>query len=171
MSVKVRDAVEQDRPAIDDLVRAAFGPGEGPEIVHLIGELLADPSAQPLLSLVAETDQEVVGHVLFTRAQIEAEGPVVNAYLLAPLAVHPRYQSRGIGSRLVNEGFKRLAEDGGDLVFVLGHPTYYPRFGFDEAGIRGFEAPYPIEPRNAAAWMVHELRPGLVGKVGGRPIV
>jgi putative acetyltransferase len=57
-----------------------------------------------------------------------------------------------------------------DLVFVLGHPAYYPRFGFSPAGARGLDAPYPIPQKNAEAWMVRELRPGVIGDCSGRVI-
>ena len=90
--------------------------------------------------------------------------------MLAPLAVHPDVQARGIGGRLVVEGLGRLKRAGVGLVFVLGHPGYYPRFGFIEAGANGFSAPYPIPPENAAAWMVQALRPGLLGAVPGRVV-
>jgi putative acetyltransferase len=167
MSVCVRKAEESDRRAIADVVTAAFGPGEGPEIVQLIADLVADTSAQPVLSLVATTGDRVVGHVLFSRARVETEGRELSATILAPLAVDPEFQSRGIGGQLVMEGLRQLAEVGLDLVFVLGHPDYYPRFGFAEAGVRGFDAPYPIAAKNAGAWMVLALRPGILGAVQG----
>jgi predicted N-acetyltransferase YhbS len=126
MSVCVRKAEESDRRAIADVVTAAFGPGEGPEIVQLIADLVADTSAQPVLSLVATTGDRVVGHVLFSRARVETEGRELSATILAPLAVDPEFQSRGIGGQLVMEGLRQLAEVGLDLVFVLGHPDYYP---------------------------------------------
>ena len=68
------------------------------------------------------------------------------------------------------EGLQQLSGSGVDLVFVLGHPGYYPRFGFSEAGIKGFEAPYPIPEKNAEAWMVRELHAGVIGNYRGRII-
>ena len=163
MSVSLRKAAESDRRAITDVVTAAFGPAEGPEVVQLISDLMADSSAQPVLSLVATLGDRLVGHVLFSRACVAAEGREISGVILAPLAVHPDFQGLGIGGRLVTEGLRQLAEAGLDLVFVLGHPDYYPRLGFAEAGVRGFEAPYPIAPKNAGAWMVQEIRPGILG--------
>jgi len=165
--VRVRKAEERDREGIEDLVTASFGPAEGVEIERLIADLVADTSAQPVVSLVATTDDRVIGHILFSRARVETEGPELSASILAPLAVHPELQGKGIGSQLVTEGLGQLAEAGVDLVFVLGHPDYYPRHGFAEAGVRGFEAPYPIAAKNAGAWMVQELRPGILGAVQG----
>lgn len=167
MSICARKAQDSDRRAIADVVTAAFGPAEGPEVVELIVDLSADTSAQPVLSLVATTADRVVGHILFSRARLETEGREISAAILAPLGVHPEFQRQGIGGQLVTEGLRQLAEAGVDVVFVLGHPDYYPRFGFAEAGLRGFDAPYPIAPKNAGAWMVQELRPGILETVQG----
>jgi predicted N-acetyltransferase YhbS len=165
---RVRKAEEPDRQAIVDLVMGAFGPAEGPEVVRLIADLEVDASAQPVLSLVATLYDRVSGHVLFSRAWVETEERELSATILAPLAVHPEFQNAGIGGQLVMAGLRHFAERGMDLVFVLGHPDYYPRFGFAEAGVRGFEAPYPIAAKNAGAWMVLPLRPGILGAFRGR---
>ena len=147
---------------------SSFGTSEGPEIAQLIGDLLVDVTARPVLSLVAIVDGRVVGHVLFSTVRLKPPGQDVSAALLAPLAVHPECQSQGIGSQLVAAGIEQLSDAGVDLVFVLGHPAYYPRFGFFEAGIKGFEAPYPIPEKNAAAWMMRELHPGVIGSTRGQ---
>ena len=80
---------------------------------------------------------------------------------------HPDSPGQGVGGHLIEEGLRRLSASGVDLVFVLGHPDYYPRHGFRPAGALGFKAPYPIPDKNADAWMVQELRPGLIGTVRG----
>jgi predicted N-acetyltransferase YhbS len=149
---------------------SAFGTTEGPQIVQLIANLLVDGSAQPVLSLVATVDKSIVGHILFSKVRVKQSGRDVSAALLAPLAVHPDFQSQRIGGQLVTEGLRQLSESGVDLVFVLGHPGYYPRFGFSEAGIKGFEAPYPIPQKNAGAWMVQELHWGVIGRSSGRVV-
>ena len=79
----------------------------------------------------------------------------------------PEAQKKGVGGALIRDGLKRLTEAGVELVFVLGHPDYYPREGFRPAGQFGFDAPYPIPEKNAGAWMVLELKSGLIGKVKG----
>ncbi len=170
VNVQIKLSCEDHRPAIDSIAIAAFGEAEGEEIVYLINALMIDKSAQPVLSLVASTTERVVGHILFSRAGLVGAGREISAMLLAPLAVHPDFQGKGIGGRLVEEGLRRLKQAGNDLVFVLGHPGYYPRFGFVEAGVNGFQAPYPILAKNAGAWMVHAMRPGLINEVDGRVI-
>lgn len=109
----------------------------------------------------------MVGHVLFTRAEIRGTGGAPRASLLAPLAVVPDRQRSGVGTRLVEDGLRRLGASGCELVFVLGHPSYYPRFGFQPAGVLGLDAPYSIPPEHADAWMVLGLAPGAIGRVRG----
>ena len=170
MNLQVRKAFESDKQAISDVVIAAFSDLEGQEIADLTTDLLADPSAQPLLSLVATDDDNVVGHILFTNTRIRNSQRVVSSAILAPLSVHPEYQSKGIGGRLIKEGFKQLKVGDVELVFVLGHPGYYPKYGFSPAGITGFEAPYPIPDQHAGAWMVRELQPGIIRHIRGQVI-
>ena len=170
MYFQVRKAFESDKQAISDVVIAAFGDVEGQEIAGLISDLLEDPSAHPLLSLVVTAKDNVVGHILFTTTQIKHSQQTVSSAILAPLSVHPKYQSQGIGLQLIEEGFKQLKAAGVELVFVLGHPGYYSKVGFSAAGIKGFDAPYPIPPENSGAWMVQELHPGVIGHVSGQVI-
>ena len=170
MNLQVRKAFESDKQAISDVVIAAFGDVQGQEIADLITGLLADPSAQPLLSIVVTADDNVVGHILFTSARIKYSQRIVSSAILAPLSVHPEYQNQGIGGQLIKEGLKQLKAAGVELVFVLGHPGYYPKYGFSAAGIEGFDAPYPIPPENSGAWMVQELLPGVIGHVSGQVI-
>ena len=168
MNVNVRKASEADRQAVLDVIVAAFGDAQGHEIAELVSDLLADASAQPLLSLVATINESVVGYVLYTNVRIEGSTQPVCASILAPLAVDTEYQNVGIGGQLINEGLKLLKQAGVDLVFVLGHPGYYPKYGFAPAGLTVFEAPYPIAAENSDAWMVQELRSGIVGHISGR---
>lgn len=166
--MKIRASTPSDLSKILQVEGQAFGDDKGPEIVDLVKGLLSDPSAMPLLSLLAEDDERALGHLLFTKARITNYIDTVSAVILAPLAVIPAAQSKGIGGRLIKKGLKRLAESGIELVFVLGHPEYYPRHGFTPAGELGFEAPYPIPDEHADAWMVQALHPGVIGRVSGR---
>lgn len=164
---QIREAQASDLEAVHELMFAAFGPGEGPTIARLISELLVDPSAHPSLSLVATINNDPVGHILFTHAAVKGPDRTVAATILAPLAVHPAVQSKGIGKQLIKVGLEGMTERRAELVFVLGHPGYYPRSGFQPAGTLGYEAPYPIPDEHADAWMVQALRPGVIGTVSG----
>jgi putative acetyltransferase len=89
------------------------------------------------------------------------------ALALAPMAVHPEFQNQGIGSRLVMEGLERYRSLGHRIVVVLGHPKYYPRFGFTSARAKGLEAPFPVPDE---AFMVAELVPGGLDTVSGMTV-
>lgn len=162
----IREASERDLEDILSIERAAFGSEEEADLVR---DLLGDSSAEPVVSLLALEDDRAVGHVLFTQARLEPDTPL-SVSILAPLAVVPDFQNRGIGGGLIDHGLGILKKTGGDLVFVLGHPQYYPRYGFEPAGKLGFEAPYPIPEKNADAWMVRSLREGLIGDFSGKVI-
>jgi putative acetyltransferase len=144
--------------------RAAFGHDAEAELVR---DLLNDPSASPLLSLLALEGERAVGHVLFTSARLKETPAAAAIALLAPLAVVPDLQRQGVGGKLIERGLRLLSDAGVDLVFVLGHPEYYPRHGFEPAGRLGYAAPFPIPDEHADAWMVQALRPGVVGSVRG----
>ena len=160
--ITIRESHEQERDEILAVHLNAFDDVEGPVIAKLVDELLDDATARPIYSLVAETDGRLVGHVLFTAVTVELDAARVRHQILAPLAVVTDQQRRGIGDRLVREAFRRLSDDDVSLVFVLGYPDYYSRFGFKPAGVRGFQAPYPIPDKHADAWMVHELKSGCI---------
>lgn len=145
------------------MARAAFGSDEE---AGLAQDLLNDPRAQPTLSLLATQGNRAVGHILFTRAVIGG-APELTASILAPLAVTPDAQKRGIGGKLIRHGLQFLAKTSVDLVFVRGYPEYYRRHGFQPAGRLGFAAPYPIPAQYREAWMVQALRPGVIGKYSG----
>ena len=167
MNFQVRQAGESDWPDIRDVVIDAFGDGEGTEIANLVADLLAADDAVPCLSLVAVGEDAIAGHILFTNVEISHSPRRVSSSILAPLAVRPEFQRRGIGGSLISEGLRQLKSSGVELVFVLGHPEYYPKHGFTPAGARGFDAPHSIPPENADAWMVQELRPGMIERTTG----
>ena len=160
----IRKTLDFDLDDILSIERAAFDSEEGAEIVQ---KLLGDDSAQPIVSLIAIQNDRAVGHIFFSRATLEPNAPL-SISILGPLAIVPDAQRQGIGGKLIENGLDILSESGIDLVFVLGHPRYYQRFGFQPAGNLGFEATYPILEKNADAWMVQALRPGIIGKFRGK---
>ncbi len=161
----IRVAGGGDLDAVSRVERLAFSGEDEAEIVKL---LLADPSAQPSLSLLAFSDGEPVGHILFTHAALEPGGPA--AALLAPMAVVPAAQGQGVGGALIRAGLALQRERGVALVFVLGHPGYYPRHGFQPAMPLGLQPPYALSAEHAEAWMVAALAPDLLGAVTGRVV-
>ena len=165
--MEIRQTTKSDLKDILYVESQAFGDEEGPVIEELVEGLLNDPTAKPLLSLLAFKEGKEVGHILFTKAVIENAEKTVSASILAPLAVLPSEHSTGIGKQLIKEGLRILAESGVEIVFVLGHPGYYPRSGFAPAGVHELNAPYPIPEKDADAWMVQELVPGIIGSVSG----
>jgi putative acetyltransferase len=160
----VRAATMADLDDVLAVERAAFGREDE---AHLTRELLEDPSARPVISLLGYESARAVGHVLFTRARLDGPREPPAIMILAPLAVIPDAQRTGIGGLLTREGLRLAEQAGAGLVFVLGHPSYYPRHGFEPAGRLGLRAPYPIPDEDADAWMVQPLRPGLLGSVRG----
>lgn len=152
--MQIRETSPSDLNDVLSVEKAAFG---GNEEAELVEALLNDPSAEPRLSLLAFEGDRAVGHILFTAVGLANVEDAPLATILAPLAVAPEAQNRGIGARLIDEGARRLEAAGVELVFVLGHPAYYQRHSFRPAGALGFEAPYPIAAEHAEAWMVRAL--------------
>ncbi len=166
--MEIRKSTELEKTEIGNIQIKAFGKEKGPVIADLVMGLLNDKTAIPLLSLVAVEGNKIIGHILFTKANVTETTKSVSVQILAPLAVLPDVQSKGVGGQLIKEGLSQLKESGVELVFVLGHPDYYPRSGFVTAGSLGFEAPYPIPAEHAGAWMVQELSKGVIGSVTGK---
>ena len=122
----------KDIQAIRDIHNLAFkNDGEG----QLVDDLRA--SDQVAISIVAEQEGRIIGHVLLSRI----EGPM-RTLALGPVAVHPDAQSQGVGSSLIREGVRQAQAEGWEAVFVLGAPSYYSRFGFDVDAAKGFICPY-----------------------------
>ncbi|MFO1377062.1 MAG: N-acetyltransferase [Steroidobacteraceae bacterium] len=163
MLVNIVEAGALDLDATLGVERAAFGQEDEAELVIA---LLQDLTARPHLSLLGLVDDRPVGHVLFTPVSIAGAATTCSAAILAPLAVHPDFQRQGIGGTLIEDGARRLAASGVRLVFVLGHPAYYMRFGFSPALKSGLVPPYPVFPQEA--WMVRPLDPNILGTVSGR---
>ncbi len=161
----IREAKDTEVSDVLLVEKEAFGYDKE---ANLVNDLLSDPSAQPFFSILAFDNNKAIGHILFTSACLEGTQKGTSISLLAPLAVLPDYQKQGVGGKLIAHGIKLLTAAGIDLVFVLGHPDYYPRYGFKPAGVQGFEAPYLIPEEHANAWMVQELRSGIIGSVSGK---
>ncbi len=143
-----------ERLAIRSVNEAAF---VRPDEADLVDTLRAENVV--LLSLVAESERRVVGHILFSRIWIN-DAPAV---ALAPVAVLPEYQRRGIAATLISRGVDSLRTRGERIILVLGHPEYYQRFGFAAKTARNLETPFPPE-----AFMAIELTPGALASIRGK---
>jgi putative acetyltransferase len=116
------------------------------------------------ISLVAVQDGEIVGHIAFSPVVIESGLSSFEAIALAPMAVLPAYQREGIGSQMVRAGLEKCRRLGHEIILVLGHPDYYPRFGFVSAKPKGIDCEFEVPEE---AWMIMELREGaLAGRRG-----
>jgi putative acetyltransferase len=157
--VTIRPEEDRDHLAIYAITSAAFNGGEEADLIDRLRQ-----AADPFISLVAELEGRVVGHILFTSVTITGPEGDSAGIGLAPMAVAPGLQRQGIGSALVESGLEVCREAGHQVAVVLGHPQYYPRFGFERASAHGirWEIEVPEE-----AFMVLELAPGaLVGRSG-----
>jgi putative acetyltransferase len=158
LNIQIRETDSKDFNDIMVVEERAFG---FVKEAKLTSDLLNDKTAEPILSLLAFRDKEAIGHILFTRVYIDemnTKQPLM--HILAPLAIIPEYQKQGVGGLLIKEGLRRLKEMGSEMVFVLGHMEYYPKFGFiPDAKKIGFSAPYLIPDEYANAWMVQSLNP------------
>ncbi len=163
--MEIRRSTDKERAEIARIHLEAFGKDEGPVIADLVNRMFDDKTAEPILSLVAADGGKLIGHILFSKVSITGAEKDIRAQILAPLAVHPDFQKKEFGQALINKGLEMLKASGVELVFVLGHPGYYPRCGFRTAGVLGFEAPYPIPEEHAEAWMVQELKEAVIGSV------
>lgn len=148
--MRIRVEEERDRGRVREMITRAFGQTD--EAV-LVDALRRDPSWIPELSLVADEGTGPLGHVLFTHLSVDGKP---GAVALAPIAVEPDRHRQGIGIALVQNGLLAARRLGHSLVIVMGHPSYYPRFGFVPARSLGLDAPAGWNPPNDA-WLAMRL--------------
>lgn len=161
MDFNIRPEQQGDIAAIREVNTLAF---KGEREAQLVEAIRASTLFVPELSLVAVTN-EVMGHILFSIVSIETSHGAVPTLALAPMAVKPECQNQGVGSALVREGLRRCEELGFEHVVVLGHPNFYPKFGFRPSRSEGIEAPFPVPDE---VFMVHEIKSGSLGNIIGK---
>lgn len=153
--ILIKPTIAEDFDAIMAVEAQGFGYEKE---ARLVADLLADPTAEPRLSLLAFDGNNAVGHILFTKTTFKNRPDSPLMHILAPLAVKPEYQRQGLGGLLIKAGLKHLQNMGSQMVFVLGHKEYYPRHGFKPHATRaGFAAPYPIPDELGEYWMYQPL--------------
>jgi putative acetyltransferase len=155
----IRPEQENDRAAVHAVNVSAFETPAEADLVDALRE-----QAAPVVSLVAEDDGGLVGHIMFSPVTLP-EQPALRIAGLAPMAVEPEHQRKGVGSALVRAGLEQCRQLGFGAVVVLGHPAYYPRFGFSSSRrfLIGCEYDVPDD-----VFMVLELQPGFLRGASGK---
>ncbi len=156
----IRERTPADDEAIRHLYDGTFG---GSYESQLVEGLRA--AALAMIELVAVEQSAIVGHILFSQLAVTLGGVQIRALSLAPMSVRPDQQRRGVGGSLVRRGLELARERGWQAVIVLGHPDYYPRFGFSATLAQTLEAPF-----SGASFMAMELAPGALQGGEGRVV-
>ena len=155
----IRPETPEDVDSIRYVNDQAFGPEDESKLIEKLRK-----RGVLTISLVAVQDGEIVGHIAFSPVVIESGLSSFEAITLAPIAVLPAYQRKGIGSQLVRAGLEECRRLGHEIIVVLGHPAYYPRFGFVLARPKGIDCEFEVPEE---AWMILELQEGaLAGRRG-----
>jgi putative acetyltransferase len=161
----IRHETPADIAAIHEVTAAAFKRAVEADLVDHLRD--AD---HLLLSLVDEEGGKIVGHAAYSPGRVNlSDGSSFEAVALGPISVSPEVQKKGIGSGLMEQGFTESLNLGYDLMFLLGHPSYYPRFGFVPAKVLGVRWAKDLSDHPNEAWMVKELKAdALVRRLQGR---
>jgi putative acetyltransferase len=157
----IRIEKEDDYSPVKALNEIAFAQ---PDEAELVSKLRQNPDYIPELSLVAEENNKIIGHILFTTIEIVDGDQRHKSLALAPMSVLPEHQNKGVGSALIEAGFQKAHELGFASVIVLGHPKYYPRFGFIPA--EQFNIHPPVEEWSPS-FFAKELTEGSLKDVSG----
>jgi len=160
--ITVRPESPSDYKAIYEINERAF---KRSDEALLIENLRESDYFIPELSFVAEKNKQVIGHIVFSLVDVRNDKGAVSQILsLAPMAVSPDFQKQGVGFLLVKQGLKKCRESGFKAVVVVGHPEYYPRFGFTSARAKGLTLPFDAPDE---AFLVAELLPGALEDISG----
>lgn len=145
----IRQETAQDHASVYEVVKAAFAAAEESDGTEqeLVVKLRSSVAFVPELSLVAEEEGRIIGHILFTKAEVNGQ----TVLALAPLSVLPAYQRRGVGLALMAEGHRAAKKLGFGYSVVLGHADYYPKAGYRPAGRFGIKAPFDVPEENFMA--------------------
>ncbi|REL32924.1 N-acetyltransferase [Rhodohalobacter sp. SW132] len=166
MDIKIRQEKPADYEAVFKLIKKAFKKVEMSDHKEqfLVQLLRNSTSFVPELSLIAEYENEIIGHILLTKITIKNDQTEFNSLALAPVTVLPKYQKKGIGGMLIEQAHKKAIELGFKSVILLGHADYYPRFGYKKASRFGVQLPFDVPDEYC---MAIELTTGGLHEVNG----
>ena len=166
MNLKIRQEQDRDHKQVFNLLKEAFATEEltNPDEPFLVDRLRKSEAFIPELSLVAEVNDKIVGHILLTRITIRDEESEHNSLALAPVSVLPEFQRKGIGGKLIESAHKRATDLGHKSVILLGHQNYYPRFGYQLTEKFGIQLPFDVPKENCMA--IELITGGLEGVKG-----
>ncbi len=166
MKLKIRQEKSKDFKAVFDLIEEAFRDVEYSDHTEqfLVERLRNSEAFIPELSLVAEVDSQIVGHILLTRIKVKNETLEFDSLALAPVSVLPGFQGKGIGGKLVLKAHEIARELGYESVILLGHSEYYPKFGYRQLDEFGISLPFEVPKENC---MAVELVDGALDEVIG----
>ena len=166
MEIKIRRENNGDLKEVFSLLREAFTTEDidNPEEPFLVDRLRMSDDFIPELSLVAECEGKIVGHILLTKIKIKNKEYTFDSLALAPVSVLPEYQGKGIGGLLIKQAHKNAKKLGHKSIVLLGHENYYPRFGYQLTEKFGIHLPFEVPKENC---MAVELVEGGLKNVSG----
>ncbi|MDZ5473070.1 N-acetyltransferase [Bacillus sp. 31A1R] len=167
MTIHIRQEKTEDYSIVEEVIKSAFADMEiSDKTEHeLVARIRKSEAFIPELSLVATNEEEnIIGHILFSKIHIVNDTHSEESLALAPVSVLPDFQNIGVGKLLINEGLKIAKELGYKSVVVLGHPNYYPKFGFEKASSWGINPPFKVPDE---VFMIMELRENALEGVSG----
>ncbi|CAM4479164.1 GNAT family N-acetyltransferase [Paenibacillus tarimensis] len=161
--MNIRTETVEDYDEVYKLNYEAFGNREDES--ELIERIRKSKAFVSDLSIVAEAGEQIIGHMLMSRALVEDHDNQYDVIVLAPIAVRPQYQRQGIGRMLIEEGIRRCRALGYGIILLIGHPTYYPKLGFQPARKFGLELKQFVVPDEV--FMVYEVEDGELNEIKG----
>ncbi|WP_372370337.1 GNAT family N-acetyltransferase [Candidatus Uabimicrobium sp. HlEnr_7] len=154
--MNIRREIKTDEEEVYTINELAFETSAEANLVNVLRE-----KAHPVISLVAEKNGKIVGHIMFSPVNTSQNVKIMG---LAPMAVHPEHQRQGIGGALIRRGIEECQQQGVVAIVVLGHPQYYPRFGFVPSTQFDISCEYDVPPE---VFMAMELQPAALENITG----
>ena len=166
MEIKLRQENEKDYKSVFQLIEKAFEHEEYSDHKEqfLVERLRKSNAFIPELSIVAELENKIIGHILLTKLEIKNDSESFESLALAPVSVLPEFQGKGIGSKLILQSHKTAKDLGYKSIILLGHQDYYPRFGYELCEKYNIEMPFDVPAENCMVIVLVEN--GLAGVSG-----